>query len=900
MLHTDAAVKAWRQGALGTRGVHDILDAVETLDFSTTPSADSLSARIKRVLLLKELLDRLELPPPAEIPGESDVAARGITSWTIPDTQITIVKIKEGTRAGQFLFSAATVEQLDSFYRRARDLPYKATATTPGIYEAFIAAGGGRSLEQPLGERLKRVDASSPRQTLIGFLESIDQAYALVQDAEARLKAKPAAMTAEEAHAVETKVDNLLHRATDLLDLSQFPEAYRHDYAVKAALQLKEVLDRTLAPFEESIPDAQMVEAARKRAAGLSMRAGDAYRWRYPNTEIEIAEVTEGAQRGRFLFTADTVRRAGEFYAKVRDLPYRSELSSFDYSRYEWAGETKGIYDYFVSAPGYLVPEAHFLGRVIDRLPAASKVVYGEQTIWKWMSLLICMVLTVAAAFAVFVLTKRVAERLRSPANGWALTAAPVLVALIVLQVVEFLDSDINLTGRVLSATVIFGKATVAILAVWAVFRLCRALADTVVLIPRIGRQSTDAALVRLGMRIVAFVAGGLIIIYSLRHFGADMVPLLAGLGVGGLAVALAAQRTFANFIGSLILFINKPVKVGDFCRYGDQIGTVEQIGLLATRIRSLERTIVTVPNAEFSEMQIDNFAVRDQRLLKTVLQLRYETTSEQLRYILARLRELLLGHPKVTPAPARVRFVGYGAYSKDLEVFAYLDCEDQDTFLAIQEDILLRMEDIVAEAGSAFAFPSQTAYLARDKSGDPELSSEAEATVKKWRERGKLPFPEFDGDQRQRLENRLDYPPKGSPDYKPPKPAWMQRTGAAQPTFAIDDPVDVPALVARLRQKHGLAEMVHNLLSEETRGLLAAYGGGRDMRLKEALVRDLNMIIRGPSLYDERLFDSVKLREETGKLLRGDPTGEDLAWLNRFLLEDAYPKELAGATQAP
>ena len=244
---------------------------------------------------------------------------------------------------------------------------------------------------------------------------------------------------------------------------------------------------------------------------------------------------------------------------------------------------------------------------------------------------------------------------------------------------------------------------------------------------------------------------------------------------------------------------------------------------------------------------------------------------------------------------------MGYGAYSKDLEVFAYLDCADQDTFLAIQEDILLRMEDIVAEAGSAFAFPSQTAYLARDKSGAIELSSEAEAKVRRWRERGELPFPEFDSEARQRLENRLDYPPRGSPDYKPAKPAWMQRTAAAQPTFAIDDPVDVPALlVARLRQKHGLAEMVHDLLSEETRGLLAAYGGGRGMRLKEALVQDLNGIIRGPSLYDERLFAGIELREETRKQLLADPTGEDLAWLNRFLLEDAYPKELAGATQAP
>jgi MscS family membrane protein len=195
----------------------------------------------------------------------------------------------------------------------------------------------------------------------------------------------------------------------------------------------------------------------------------------------------------------------------------------------------------------------------------------------------------------------------------------------------------------------------------------------------------------RIASRVIGFLLGAWIVVVGVQGLGVNMIPLIAGLGVGGLAVALAAQKTIANFIGSLILFANRPVRAGDFCRYGDQIGTVERIGLISTRIRSLERTIVTVPNAEFSEMKLDNFSVRDIRLMKFILQLRYETTPEQMRYILAKLRELLLSHPKVTPEPARVRFVGFGAYSKDLEIFAYLRCQDQSVFLAIQEDILLR-----------------------------------------------------------------------------------------------------------------------------------------------------------------------------------------------------------------
>jgi MscS family membrane protein len=268
--------------------------------------------------------------------------------------------------------------------------------------------------------------------------------------------------------------------------------------------------------------------------------------------------------------------------------------------------------------------------------------------------------------------------------------------------------------------------------------------------------------------KIVVLLIG---VLTALGSLGVNVSAALAGLGIGGIAVALAAQKTLENLIGGISLFADRPVRVGDFCRYGDQIGTVEEIGLRSTRIRSLERTLVSVPNAEFAAMQLDNFAVRDRRLLKTVLQLRYETTPEQMRYVLAKLRELLLGHPKVDPDPARVRFVGYGAYSKDLEVFAYLRCQEQNDFLAIQEDILLRMEDIIDEAGSGFAFPSQTAYLAQDTGVDAERGSEAEALVEEWRGSGRLPFPDFASDERGRLQDILDYPPKGSPDHQSQAP---------------------------------------------------------------------------------------------------------------------------------
>lgn len=249
-----------------------------------------------------------------------------------------------------------------------------------------------------------------------------------------------------------------------------------------------------------------------------------------------------------------------------------------------------------------------------------------------------------------------------------------------------------------------------------------------------------------------------------LGALGVNITAALAGLGVGGVAVALAGQKSLENLLGGVNLFADQPVRVGDFFRYGDQVGTVEEIGLRSTRVRTLDRTVVTIPNAEFSNLRLENFARRDRMRLWTMIGVRYETTPDQLRYLLARLREILLGHPRVTDDPCRVRMVGFGAYSLDLEVFAYIDTAHWNEFLAIREDVFLRFIDAVKEAGTGFAFPSSTTYLGRDEGLSAEDARQAKDRVAAWREKGELPFPDFPDRVRSELWNRLDWPPTGSP----------------------------------------------------------------------------------------------------------------------------------------
>jgi MscS family membrane protein len=741
------------------------LRAMETLDLSTTPHSDAWGVRTERMLMLKEILDRIELPPDGEIPGDTQVAEDDIAKWTVPDTRITIKRIEDGPRAGEFLFSADTVQRLHRMYANARHLPYQAGATA-GIFEGWLDDQETKNARDArIRSRLKPVDTASPRSTLEGFLDSINRAYQLVLETDAALLARPPKMTKAEAKEAEIVAQNLLQRAIRTLDLSKVPKAVREGVGAETALQLKEIMDRMQLPPVDTVPDARMLPAARSQAGDGVLR------WRYPNTEIEIVEITEGEQKGQFLFSAATVERVSDYYAQVRELPYRGGVKLINWRS---PGKSEDFYDYFISTPGYMVPRIHFLGKLVENLPEGFKTVRGGQTYWQWLGLLLVSLLVVLSAWATYRVIRRWAKQLGPPAGGWLMILVPIAMALVVHLAADFIDHDLNITGDILVGLLTASKAIIVAMQAWAVFYLSKAIAETVIASPRMKEQSSEAALLRIGAGVLGALLAAWLVIAGLRSLGADLIPLLAGLGVGGLALALAAQTTIANFIGGLILFINKPVRVGEFCRYGTdpspgwlRIGTVEEINWLSTRIRGIDRTVTNIPNAEFSKMHIVNLTQRDRRLFRTTLGLRYETTPEQMRYVLARLRELLLGHPMVSPDPARVRFIGYGAFSLDVEIFAYIRSIDNNIFLGVQEDLLLRIADIVQEAGTGFAFPSQTNYLARDSRPDAERRDKAEAEVKQWRARGKLPFPEFEEEERERMEDLIDYPPKGSPDYR-------------------------------------------------------------------------------------------------------------------------------------
>lgn len=220
------------------------------------------------------------------------------------------------------------------------------------------------------------------------------------------------------------------------------------------------------------------------------------------------------------------------------------------------------------------------------------------------------------------------------------------------------------------------------------------------------------ASLLRLFRRAVDLLIIFAGLLATLRHFGVDPTPALAGLGVGGIAVALAAQKTLENVIAGASLIFDQAVRVGDVLKMGDTLGTVDQIGLRSTRIRTLDRTVVSVPNSQIANASLETLSARDKYWFHPVVGLRYETTPEQLRAVVDGIRQLLEAHPAADRESVRVRFFRLGTFSLDVEVICYVFAADWNAFLEAQEQLLFSVTEIVRNAGTGIAFPSQTMYV--------------------------------------------------------------------------------------------------------------------------------------------------------------------------------------------
>jgi MscS family membrane protein len=259
--------------------------------------------------------------------------------------------------------------------------------------------------------------------------------------------------------------------------------------------------------------------------------------------------------------------------------------------------------------------------------------------------------------------------------------------------------------------------------------------------------QIGSTAILRPARRVMDLFAAVAGFMFALHSFGVNPSAALAGLGLGGIAVALAAQKTLENVIGGASIILDGAVRVGDFLKMGDVIGTVEEIGLRSTRVRTLDRTLVTIPNGQMATITLENYSSRDSFWFRHMIGLRFETSSPGLNMVLTRVRKLLEEDRRIVPSSTRVRFLRFGDSSLELEIFAYVYAGDWNHFLQIQEELLLQIKDLIGAAGVQIGLPAHAVYL----------KHETENELMTLQQKVELPDQENTRDMNQ----RSGYPPQ-------------------------------------------------------------------------------------------------------------------------------------------
>ncbi len=582
---------------------------------------------------------------------------------------------------------------------------------------------------------LQPPNTSSPRATMDSFIRNMQHAQKHYQQYTKIYMEEPGWFASDAALAEFNRTTIFFKRAIRCLDLSQIPPTLVERVGLEATVLLKTIFDRISLPSMESIPDSDQMNEQKLT------------RWRVPNTDIAIALVREGPRAGEYLFSPSTVNRLDDDYPRIKHLPHKP-------------GGWKGIYTLYSEVSGRFIPD-----KLVYYIPQWAKTRIFNHPLWKWVVADIALLIVLVGLFYVRRFTRGLSGE--SPLrNALRLVIFPISIML-AGYFLDFAQKEIGFVGDISEGMSTTLLVVTFLGAGWTILVVGRIVAEGFIAGPRISSSGLDAAMIRVVARIISFGIAAWVIVIGAQTIGIPLVPVLAGLGVGGLALALSAQPTVENFIGGMMLFTDKPVRLGEMVKFGDQFGRVEEIGVRSTRIRTLDRTLVTVPNAEFSKLQLENYSKRDMMWFHPRVRLRLDTSPDQIRYILVEIRKTLYAHPRVSQDPARVRLVGIDDYSLNLDIFAYIEVKDYDEYLEIAEDLNFRIMEVIKKAGSELAMPVELALGQEGKGLDQNRKREAEAKVEAWRKSNSLYLPKFPEEKIKELEGTLLYPPPGSVSHK-------------------------------------------------------------------------------------------------------------------------------------
>jgi MscS family membrane protein len=459
-------------------------------------------------------------------------------------------------------------------------------------------------------------------------------------------------------------------RAAKYLDLSKLSAAQRRKDGPELGRKLGEILNRD-AGFD-------VAELSRDPEGGhtdglpADRERVDSFTVDGRSVDLEMQRVTLRNKLSIWLFSSDSVERIPKLAQVTSDSPLEKHL------------------------PAPLVAWSFF-----------------DTPLWRWIALALLVILAAGLSRLVCPLVFRLIQPALKriwPKSDWSemegfVAPLEVLLASAAFRIgMEWVNPSalvLPYLERGLSFLFFLGFA-------WLFMRTVDVIIRRLNIFLRSRHRSFSYSVLPLASRVLKITILLLMIAALLSSWGYNTTTIVAGLGVGGIAIALAAQKTIENFFGGVAVVSDRPVAVGEFCKFGDRMGTVEDIGLRSTRIRTPDRTLVTVPNGQFSSMTLENFDRRDKMLFHFMLNVRRDTKPDQVRELLSSISKMLAEHPKLEKSALPIHFNGIGTYSLDMEIFAYVLTRDGDEFNRIQQDLYLRILDTVEDAGTALALPTQ------------------------------------------------------------------------------------------------------------------------------------------------------------------------------------------------
>ena len=527
---------------------------------------------------------------------------------------------------------------------------------------------------------LESADTSSPQATLKSF---IDTCYELRR----RFRG--------EGRSLENEAErrSVASRILRCLDLSEVPVSMRDSVGKEEAAFLKEVLDRIDLPPEDTWPDAKRVAKE------------DVKRWTIPHTEITIAKVKEGPREGEFLFTPETGKRASEFYDVVRELPYKDGDTV-----------TPGLYRLYLSEPGWMLPRSW-----IRALPSWAHSRWLGQAVWQWVSLIVTLLLALALMLAIYTLGRRRARVFRSNIMRYVITLAfPFAAMFVPLAALYFISEHILVSGTVLLVTA-FSLHLVFLFALIVVLLGAGSrIASLVIATPWIQPRGLDAQLVRLICRVVSILAAAIVFLEGGRQFGIPLTTLLASAGVGGLALALAAQDTLKNILGSIMIALDKPYQVGERIAAKGYDGVVEEIGLRSTKIRLLTGHQAAIPNEEMARSDIENIGRRPYIRRTATIQMPSNTPVAKVNRALEIVRDALKNHEGMEEEfPPRVFLRDINDASIGIFLIYWYHPPKYWDYLAFSERLNLQIMEQFETERIPFARPALTIQMAEGESNN-------------------------------------------------------------------------------------------------------------------------------------------------------------------------------------